>query len=307
MYSLHRNTDDVLAIKTVNTMEAISGKHPKAKRAHAKGIRGKATFTPSPDASKWSRSTFFKPGSYEAEIRFSTSSPNPQASDLFAGIKGLAVKLGQDQKESHTLVCANAPVFVTSSAETFSKMMDSVEKLKEGKFTLSGIGKLAKEFPEAKNALQAVKGLKPSTLYEATTYYSIHVFYLLNEEGKRIPVKFEWNPTSELVETEAKEEEMGEDVLFQKLEQSVQHGKVSFELVAVIGTEEDSTIDPTVLWPETRERVVLGSLKVTSLEEDDQLLFDPNDLPSGVEASKDEILEFRTKVYRHSMEKRTAE
>jgi catalase len=78
----------------------------------------------------------------------------------------------------------------------------------------------------------------------------------------------------------------------------------------VIATEEDAVDDPTVAWPDERERVELGRLVVTGPELEreqggDILVFDPTRVTDGIELSDDAILRFRGPAYSVSVERRS--
>ena len=78
----------------------------------------------------------------------------------------------------------------------------------------------------------------------------------------------------------------------------------------VLGTDEDSTSDPTEVWPEDRETVDAGRLELTGPETeretgDDVLVFDPTRVCDGIELSDDPILTFRHHAYAESVELRS--
>ena len=78
----------------------------------------------------------------------------------------------------------------------------------------------------------------------------------------------------------------------------------------VLATEDDDVNDPTVAWPEDRERVEVGRLELTGPDTereqgDDILVFDPTRVTSGIELSDDEILRFRPRAYATSVTRRS--
>ena len=59
-------------------------------------------------------------------------------------------------------------------------------------------------------------------------------------------------------------------------------------MIAVIADEDDPVDDPTVAWPEEREKVELGRLELTGLDTErerdgDVLVFDPTRVTDGIE------------------------
>ena len=74
----------------------------------------------------------------------------------------------------------------------------------------------------------------------------MHAFYLVNEEGERTPVKFEWEPESGIETFTVKElATLPPDYLETELAKRLETEEVRFRLHIVIGEEEDPTDDPT--------------------------------------------------------------
>jgi catalase len=78
----------------------------------------------------------------------------------------------------------------------------------------------------------------------------------------------------------------------------------------IVAEDGDDVHDPTVAWPEERERVEVGRLVLTGPEtererEGDILVFDPTRVTDGIELSDDPILHFRPQAYSVSVERRT--
>lgn len=102
--------------------------------------------------------------------------------------------------------------------------------------------------------------------------------------------------------------------LFDELPERLKSGPIEFKLLAQIAVEGDVTDNATVIWPEEREIVELGSLKVEkTLGEDEsrlqqkQIIFDPIPRVDGLEASDDPLLEVRANVYLVSGKQRRAD
>jgi catalase len=86
--------------------------------------------------------------------------------------------------------------------------------------------------------------------------------------------------------------------------------ETAFRLLVVVAEEGDPVDDPTVAWPEERERVEVGRLVLTGPEtqrerDGDILVFDPTRVIDGIELSGDPILLFRPKAYSVSVARRT--
>lgn len=100
------------------------------------------------------------------------------------------------------------------------------------------------------------------------------------------------------------------DELPQRLEQAA---PIAFTLVAQIAEDGDVTDNATVIWPEDRKLVELGTIKIESaigdeesLEKQRNVIFDPIPRVAGVEPSDDPLLDVRANVYLISGKQRRA-
>ena len=82
-------------------------------------------------------------------------------------------------------------------------------------------------------------------------------------------------------------------------------------MLVVLAGDGDDPDDPTVAWPEDRERVEVGRLELTGPDttrerDGDILVFDPTRVTDGIELSDDPILRFRPRAYSVSVAHRTS-
>ena len=74
-----------------------------------------------------------------------------------------------------------------------------------------------------------------------------------------------------------------------------------------IAGPDDNPDDPSDEWPDDRERVTVGTLEVTAIDDDadDGIIYDPMRLVDGIEGSNDPVLRYRPAVYDLSYGRRT--
>jgi catalase len=126
-------------------------------------------------------------------------------------------------------------------------------------------------------------------------------------------VRFRWEPEAGEASLDADEaRERGRDYLQEELAQRLAEGPAAFRLTVAIAADGDAVDDPTVPWPEDRERAEVGRLELreagTDRERDgDVLVMDPTRLTDGIELSGDPILSFRPKAYAVSVQRRSGE
>jgi catalase len=99
----------------------------------------------------------------------------------------------------------------------------------------------------------------------------------------------------------------GRDWLFDELRERLAREPVRMRLEVQIAGQGDDPDDPSDQWPDDRERVTVGILEVTAIDDaaDDSIVFDPMRLVDGIEASNDPVLRFRPDVYTLSHARRT--
>lgn len=92
------------------------------------------------------------------------------------------------------------------------------------------------------------------------------------------------------------------DFLFEELRSRLPKEPVKFRLVVQLPAAGDTTNDSTIVRPEDRKTVELGTITVTSVVVDSDsaqkaLAFDPTNLTDGIELSDDPIPALRRQVY----------
>lgn len=102
--------------------------------------------------------------------------------------------------------------------------------------------------------------------------------------------------------------------LFDELPERLKSGPIEFKLLVQVAEEGDATDNATVIWPEEREIVELGTLKIEktlgeeeSRAQQKQIIFDPIPRIDGVEPSDDPLLEMRASIYLVSGKQRRAD
>ena len=81
---------------------------------------------------------------------------------------------------------------------------------------------------------------------------------------------------------------------------------IGFALSAQVAEHSDRINDPSIAWPDNRKRVLLGRFQIKRLtantaEEDRTLVFNPSNVPTGIETA-DTLSSFYSKAFRLSTE-----
>ncbi|MBP2000354.1 catalase [Paenibacillus shirakamiensis] len=297
-----------LAQRAVDSIEDFAGRHPGHRRAHAKGACYRGEFTPNPEAARYTTAVHFQEERTPVIVRFSNSSPDPSQSDLLSPAKGIAVQFQLPDGEVTNLVAVSIPVFFARTPESFVDILKMVTAFEHKELSFKEkVAGVIEHFGESRHALLEVAKLKPPTSYAELPYYSIHAFFMVNAEGVRRPIKYEWEPDADIHHLSAAEaKEQSPDYLETEFSQRIRIAPAGFTLKAVLGEEDDPTDDSTQKWPDKRERIILGHLTITeATSEPENLVMDPTVVTSGIELSNDPILNFRHEAYAISHHRRS--
>lgn len=145
---------------------------------------------------------------------------------------------------------------------------------------------------------------KPSPDSFATeSFYSNNALVFVNKQGTKQPFRYQILPVAGshyLDEASAKAK--SPDYLFDELRARLPKQPVKFRLVAQLPNPGDSTSDGSIVWPDDRKVVELGTIAITAVAADSDaaqkaLAFDPTLLIDGIELSDDELPALRSEVY----------
>jgi catalase len=288
-----------LAEQVVDAINAISGVHPGHRAAHAKGVLLAGTF--SPNGSGLTTAPHLQEEPVRVTARFSNGGGDPGIPDYAREGRGMAVKFYLPDGAKTDIVALSLPCFFVRTPEDFLSFTKA--RMDPERLMPDWLG----AHPEALTAIQAALGADPPVSYATCAYNSIHSFRLTDAGGGSRHVRYRWEPEDgeqTLASDEAKRR--GRDYLQEEI---LGRGESAFRLVVVVAEEGDAVDDPTVAWPEERERVEVGRLVLDGPETereqgDDVLVFDPCRVIDGIELSDDPILRFRSEAYSVSVARR---
>lgn len=294
----------ISAKEAIDTIEAVTGKFPNHRRAHAKGIGLEATFSPNGAATPYTTAYHLQNEDIPAVVRFSHSSPDPETTEQLVPVKGMAVQFRLPEGAITNLTMATIPVFITETPESFIKM---IQVFQRNKLPFSEKLSVLKNNPDFGAGIDILKNILPPKSFATGRYYAIHTYYLINAAGQKQAVKFEWEPaddplkeSNELLISETK------DLMEIELLARLTNGPVRFKLVIHLGEAGDPINDSTQVWPEDRAKLVIGILTIHAKRADnaEQFVFDPTIVTDGLACSDDPVLKFRSAAYAESARRR---
>ena len=279
---------------------------------HAKGTLCAATFIPTPDAAHLSRAPHFTGSPCRAHVRFSNGSGVIGADYVPREGRGMAVKIYLPDGATTDVVAVTLPAFFVRTPEDFLEFVHARKPdPATGAPDPERIGEFVGAHPEALTALAAVIGAEPTDSYLSCAYNALHTYLFENADGTTVAGRYHLDPlagTTTISPDEA--EQRGHDHLKDDLARRLGRAPAVYVLSVSLAGEGDVLDDPTVAWPEDRERVAVGRFEITGLATDrerdgDVLVFDPTRVTDGIGLSNDPLLHFRRAAYAESVLRRS--
>ena len=170
-----------LAERSVDAINAISGKHPGFRAAHAKGTLCAGTFTPSPGAADLSRAAHLQGDPVRVTVRFSNGSGDPSAPDGDPRDgRVMAIKFYLPDGTTTDIVSITIPVFFVRDPEEFLAFTHARRPDPEtGEPDMGKLGAFIAEHPATGAAVQLIlPTLAPPRSYATCAFNSLHAFRL---------------------------------------------------------------------------------------------------------------------------------
>ncbi len=269
-----------------------------------------------------------------ASVRFSNGSGSPVQHDGWSDVRGMATRFHlRDGAATDLIAMTLGEFFVPTVEDFFEFTKDALQKPVQrespwrkildmlqlkiplpdpmpGQTTSAEAGTLsyANRHRFAQLAVFQAGVIGAPVSYARATYHAVHTFVVIDPDGVRRPVRFSWQPVAGVRNTDPAAAPV-DNYLHRELEHRLRRWPARFMLMMTIGEAGDALDDPTRPWPAKRVRVVMGTLTLTNVAQDqaaaaEHISFNPFRLLPGIEASGDPILHARRDAYEVSREMR---
>lgn len=295
--------DAPLPERIVQTLDRLSGGPHAGERAnHAKGVIAAGIFTPAPEAASISRAPHFR-RSVGATIRFSTGTGLPTMADAGHGSRpyGLAIRLALPGGQYTDLVGLSHNGFPVATPEDFAGLLDAVARSRGSDARPSPLDEFLATRPAAQAFLRAPKPVPKSFATQA--FHGVNAFEFTNKLGESVFGRYRIVPVAgEQFLTDEEAAAVGPNYLMEELAQRVAARPAKFKVLLQVADKDDPVDDPTVVWPDGRRLVELGTLAITRVvpeakDIERKLAYNPLALPDGIRPSADPVLLFRPVAY----------
>ncbi|MBA3261448.1 MAG: catalase family peroxidase [Thermoleophilaceae bacterium] len=301
---------DSLAREAVDLLSQTYGRYEGHRAVHSKGTVCKGTFTAMPDAARLTRAAHMQGEPVQVTTRFSNGAGNPASPDFVQDGRGMATKFYLPDGSRTDIVALDLPCFFVRTPEDFIKFTRAGRRLPVINQPGPRLALYLATHREALRAVRAFLALKPPASYARVRYNGLHAFRWVDADGGERYVRYGWLPEAGVATISTGEaKHAGPDYLQQDIVDRLGREPVRFTLQVQLAGEGDSVADPTAVWPEERETLVVGTLELTELETGrdtggDILVFDPTRVTDGIELTDDPIPRFRSQAYSVSVERR---
>ena len=294
--------------KLVDGFAPPSGPAFGHRRNHAKGICFTGWFASDGAGSQLSRAQVFAEGRYPVVGRFNLGTPDPNADDGKARVRGLGVLISTPDGQEWRMAMIDPPVFPVSTPEAFHAL-----QIASASQEPDAMAKFVAANPEFAAFAAWAKSAPWTGSYAEERYNSLDSFIFTDSSGNDHAVRWSLAPAAEVVPVAPEElAKRGPNFLETEITDRIKNGPLRWSMLVTVANPADQTADPTKAWPEDRRSVKVGSLIVEQIEPEANgpcrdINFDPTVLPNGIRTSDDPFPAARSSAYRVSYDRRTAE
>jgi catalase len=299
-----------LPVALVHALNALSGgPHPGFRANHAKGIMVSGRFEPTPAARGFSKAQHFARG-VPVVVRFSdtTGVPTLPDADPNASPHGIAIRFLLPKDRSTDIVSISANGFPVATPEDFLGFLTAVAGSGPGAAKPTPLEQFLGTHPAALKFVTTPR--PPPQSFATLAFYGVDAFKFTNARGVVHFARYQILPVAgEHALSEAETLKAAPDYLMAELPARLTSGPVRFDLYVQVAAADDPTDDPTVVWPDDRPRIKLGTLILSTPVKDQVqaqkiIMFNPLSLLAGIEPSADPVLLARPSAYGVSFSQR---
>jgi catalase len=171
--------------EVINTFEALFGKHPGFRRAHAKGVVCEGTFSPAPSALDFCGAPHLQGPLVPVTVRFSnfTGLPELPGNDPQSNPRGMAIRFQAPGRAWTDLVAHSYNGFPTSTVEELAAFSQGAGSQRSTTPDPEPIAKFLEGHPAAARFAQAPKPAPASFATESS--YGVNAFRFTSRVGKQ--------------------------------------------------------------------------------------------------------------------------
>jgi catalase len=294
-----------------DAMLALSGGvHTGYRFTHAKGLVLTGTFTAAPTARTISRAAHLAGATVPVTVRLSDGTGVPQIPDTDpnAAPRGMAIRFGLPNGSYTDIVANSHNGFFVGTAEDFLAMLKAIGATRPTSPHPSPVEQFFGSHPRALKVVLDSKPLPAS--FANLAFYGNNALTFVDSAGTRRAGRYQIIPVAGMATLDsATGAKASPSYLFDELPRRLAKGPITYRVFVQLANPGDPTNDGSLVWPDDRRRVELGTMTLTSVAPDNNALqrtlqYSPINLTGGIQLSDDPFLTLRAAVYALSIRHR---
>ena len=292
-------------LAAVDALNKLSGgPHAGYRANHAKGVLVMGSFTPAEGAASLSKAAHFAVGqAVPVLVRFSNGTGVPTLPDANpnGSPHGIAIRFALPNGVNTDIVSISSNGFPVATPEEFVALLEAIGQSGPAATKPTAIEQFMGSHPIALK--WATTPRPPPVSFGTLAFYGVNAFKFTNAKGQSQFVRYQILPVAgESSLSDAEAAKAAPNYLMDELPARIATGPVKFRLLAQVAEAGDSINDGSVVWPQERKLVELGTISLTKTavdqaKEQKVLLFNPLALTAGIEPSADPVLLIRPAAY----------
>ncbi len=303
--------------RTIRNIEQYVGHLPGFRRAHGRGVAFRGHFTASPEVAALTIAEHMRGDTVPAVVRLSNGSGTPYAVDRSSikrgSVLGLAVRFALPSGGDSEWAALTVSAFPAHTPDDFLGMLSAQRKgLPTGLPNPTRLVAFLATHPQCLAGAKEIFTAETTRSFANARYNGLHAYHLVDAEGTRRAFRYRWIPLAGPAGITPEEDRLlPSHYLISEVKLRVEREPVAWDLVLQMAEPGDPVDDMTKGWPQSRPLLTAGRLVVDRLHEDqesvDASMFDPINVPPGIEPSDDPVLHFRSEIYIEAQQRRLAE
>jgi catalase len=287
-----------------DVMEQLNGGvHTGFRFAHAKGMILTGTFTPTKAAKSLSRAAHLKGSVVPVTVRLSDGTGVPQINDdnANASPRGMAVRFTLPGGGFTDIVSNSHNGFFVGTATDFLAFLKAIAATKPESPHPSPIEQFLGSHPRALKVITDSKPLPVS--FAELGYFGNNAFVFVDSAGAKKTGRYQILPVAGIHHlSAAAASKLSPNYMFDDLTRRIARGPITYRLFVQLANPGDQTNNGSIVWPDTRKKVELGTISLNQIAPNNEelqrsLAFNPIFITDGIQLSDDPFVPLRSSVY----------
>jgi catalase len=277
--------------------------HKGFRFAHAKGLVVTGTFTPAKGAASISRAAHLRGGPVPVTVRLSDGTGVPQINDdnPNASPRGMAIRFALPGGAFTDIVANSHNGFFVGTGADFLAFLKAIAATTPTSPHPSPIEQFLGGHPRALKVVVDSKALPKS--FATLGFFGNNAFVFVDSAGTKRVGRYQILPVAGIHNLDSiAATKLSPNYLFHDLTRRIARGPIKYRVMAQLANPGDPTNDGSIVWPDDRKRVELGTLSLTKIAPNNEelqrsLTFNPIYITDGIQLSDDPFVPLRSAVY----------